>query len=463
MNNKWTFDEHKDGKPKYLALVDALESDVAAGKWQPGDRLPSNRELGTMFNVTVGTVSKAMSEAVRRGIVDTRVGSGTYVRGAARAAAEVDTGSGKVFDLALNTLPTNVVKDFLQAVLDIHTTPRLAREIFSYSLSYNSSRHQALGAKWLAELGTPTEPDNVLLTAGVHQGLIAAFQTLLKPGATAVCETLTYTGIKRIADYRGVTLAGAGSDESGLIPDEVDRKLRETGAKVLVVTTSLQNPTTASLTFERRQQLVTVCRKNEAYIVEDGVNIPLAGDGLPSVAALAPERTIHLTGFSKCIASGFRLGYAAMPAPLLTSFHEALMGAQWIGPGFFAELVATMYADGVVERCISQHRAEAAHRQNLVREFFSNVKIGKSPCYHAWIDAPSGMSSNDFCAQASDAGVKVSAAHHFAVGSADQLPEGYRVSLGACETRSELTTALRKLALLAHQRETFRVTMAPVV
>lgn len=463
MKKKWTFDEHVKDKPKYLALVDTLERDIAAGKWQPGDRLPSNREMGTIFKVTIGTVSKAMSEAVRRGIVDTRVGSGTYIRDAAHASADDQAGASQLFDLALNTLPTNGVKDFLQAALDLHGTQRLAREIFAYSLSYHSPRHQALGARWLTDLGTPASADNVLLTAGVHQGLIAAFHTLLQPGASAVCAALTYTGIKRIADYRGVTLAGAASDEKGLIPDEVERELLRTGAKVLVVTTNLQNPTTASLTLERRQQLAAMCQKNDVFIIEDGVNIPLAGDGLPSIAALAPERTIHLTGFSKCVASGFRLGYAAMPTQWQAPFHEGLMGAQWIGPGFFAELAATMFSHGIVERCVSHHRTEAAYRQGLVRELLPGMTAGGSPCYHAWLRTPAGLSSSDFCSQALSAGIKVSPAHHFAVGDASKMAEGYRVSLGACETRSELTAALKKLALLANQRENFRATLAPAV
>lgn len=445
---------------KYLALVDMLERGIAEGRWRAGDRLPSNREMGAMFSVTVGTVSKAMAEAVRRGLVEARVGSGTYVRAARRADPEPLANG--VVDLALNTLPTGVVEDVLDAALDRRGQGGVAGALFSCSPSYDAARDRALGARWLGRLGTPVAPEDVLLTTGVHQGLVAAFHALLKPGARAVCEALTYTGTRRIAESRGVTLVGVAGDEHGLLPDAVDRALADTDARVLVVTTTLQNPTAASLTLERREQLTAVCRSRDAHVIEDGVHIPLAGDELPSLAALMPERTIHLTGFSKCIASGFRLGYASMPPAMRSAFHEALTAAQWIGPGFFAELVATMYADGAVERCIARHRAEAAHRQALVRSHFPGAHAGSSPCYHAWIEAPAGGSAHDLCLDAANVGVKVSPGQHFAVDPAAPTPAGVRVSLGACG-RAELARALEKLAACWRRLQGSPTTRAPLV
>lgn len=421
---------------------------MASGIWKAGDRLPSNRDLGSRFNVTIGTVSKAMAEAVRRGLVTTRVGSGTYVRDDAftnRGASGVTLPAS--VDLALNTLPTAVVKDLLKTCLERHTASRLADDMFSYSAAYRHPAYQLAAARWFADLGATVAPANILLTIGVHQGLIAAFHALLAPGAVAVCEELTYTGMKRIAAQCGVTLKGARMDAGGLIPQDVERTLRETGARVVVVTTNLQNPTTASLSLERREQLVAICRKADAFIIEDGINVPLSGDSTPSLATLAPERTVHLTGFSKCIASGFRLGYASMPDALIDRFHDALMGTQWIGPGFFAEFLATMQQEGALQRCIALHRAEAAQRQNLLKSVLPGATVGDTPCYHAWLKPPAGMGSAAFCVEALNAGVQLSASNHFAINAGEsEQHQGYRLSLGACESRAELSAALARLA-----------------
>ena len=460
-------DVRQDTKPKYLSLVDAIEHEMTSGIWKAGDRLPSNRDLGSRFNVTIGTVSKAMAEAVRRGLVATRVGSGTYVREDAFSNRDA-TGAGlpASVDLALNTLPTSIVKEVLKASLERHSTSRLAEDMFAYSVAYRHTGHQAAASQWFASMGARVAPSSILLTIGVHQGLIAALHTLLAPGATAVCEELTYTGIKRIAAQRGVVLRGARMDADGLVPQEVEKALRDSGAKVLVVTTNLQNPTTASLSLERREQLVAICRKADAFIVEDGVNGPLSGDSLPSLHTLAPERTVHLTGFSKCIASGFRLGYAAMPDALLERFHDSLMGTQWIGPGFFASFLATMQQDGALQRCIALHRAEASWRQNLLRSSIPGSVVGSTPCYHAWLQPPAGMASAEFCLEAFNAGIQLSAGEHFAIAADnehEQPPLGYRLSLGACEGRAELTAALQRLAMLGPRLHVLGTAGSPAV
>lgn len=442
MKKKWCPVVRDSGGPKYLALVEALEADLAKGALRPGDRLPSHRELGDMFDVTIATITKAMNEASRRGIVEARVGSGTFIRERKEEDRSTDA-----IDLSINILPTGVVADLLaQAVAQI-SSGRLCRNLFDYSSYASSAQHRQLGAAWIAQFGTEVRPENLLLTNGVHQGLLAAFGALLSAGETAICEALTYTGIKRIADYRGVRLIGAACDEHGLTPDSVARELSRSGAKVLLVTTVAQNPTTATLSAERRQALADICRKNDAWIVEDGVNIPLADDGIPSIANMAPERTIHLTGFSKCVASGFRLGYAAVPEPMFTPFHDALVSTQWTGPGFYSELAAVMLANGMIELCISRHREEATARSALARQILPGIRKTDFPSYHAWVSASAGLSAEDFSARALRAGVRISPGSHFASSLAD-LPCGYRIGLGACASRAELALALDRLAAI---------------
>jgi DNA-binding transcriptional MocR family regulator len=446
MKKKWDPGVLSGGGPKYLALVESLEARIASGELSPGDRLPSHRELGNIFGVTIATVTKAMGEATRRGIVEARLGSGTFIRD-----RETANGEPNAIDLCINTLPTAIVADILAEAITQVSSERLCHDLFNYMSYAGSAQHRKLGAAWISQFGTKVRPQNLLLTNGVHQGLLAAFGALLATGQTAICEPLTYTGIKRIADFRGIQLVGAESDEQGLVPDSVDRELRRTGAKVLIVTTVMQNPTTATMTAERRLALIEICRRNDTWIIEDGVNIPLANDGIPSLADAAPERTIHLTGFSKCIASGFRLGYAAIPEPLLGAFHEALVSTQWIGPGFYAELAASMFANGMIEKCIARHREEAAARTALARQILASVKKTKLPSYHAWVNTPAGWSAEDFATHALRAGVRISPASHFAISLAD-LPAAYRISLGACTTRAELENALTKLANIGNGR-----------
>lgn len=442
MKNAINFDLADTGKPKYQLMVERLESAIAAGQWSVGERLPSNRELATLFGVTIGTVSKAMSEAVRRGIVDTRVGSGTYIR-APRHASDGAPGAPSL-DLSLNVLPLAPVQALLQQALAAHAQSQGAHRLFAYEEVQQRQRFRHSAATWLGAMGTPTEAQQVVITGGVHHALVAAFHTQLRPGDTALCDTLCYTGFQRLARLRGVRLVGVASDAEGMRPDSLERALRESGAQVLVAHPVLQNPTATLMPLARRERIAALCRQHGLRVIEDAVNVPLADPGTPSLATLLPERTLHLTGFSKTIASGFRLGYASMPAAWVDAFQDAALGVQWFAPGFYAELLEVMRAEGLLDACMQAHRAEAATRQQLLREAVPQAVVGGAG-YHAWLPCGPERSSTELCDEARRAGVSLSAAHHFCADPGAEAPDGVRISLG-WEDRSQLASGLSTLA-----------------
>jgi GntR family transcriptional regulator, arabinose operon transcriptional repressor len=65
--------------PKYEQVRRAVEAEIAAGRWGPGERLPSEAELVARFGVSRITVGRAMRDLARAGLVERRAGSGTYV------------------------------------------------------------------------------------------------------------------------------------------------------------------------------------------------------------------------------------------------------------------------------------------------------------------------------------------------------------------------------------------------
>jgi len=438
----WTYPLAGGTGPKYLALVDAIEQAIQTGKLQPNERLPTNRELTQLFDVTIATVTKAMAVAARKGLVSAQVGSGTYVRD---VAANVETPQ-KTFDLALNVLPEGVVEKELLAMVQPNAQALLSRGMFGYGSYVPTAQHAQAAAGWVEAFGGPARPEDVLLTVGVHQGLMAALHAVQGPGQHAVCEALSYTGIKRIADFLNVSLSGAECDEAGMRPDSLEQLLRQTKARVVIVTSTLHNPTTATLPLERRKAIAGLCKKYDACLIEDGVNMPLVASDTASVSSFAPERSIFLTGFSKCVASGFRLGYAVTPPGIKQAFHEALVSTQWIGPRLYAGLAEQLLNMGALERCIQAHRVEARFRFDLASRILKGVRPVATPSYHAWVDAPADQPGDSFAAHALRLGVKISPAAHFAVSDSAAVPAAYRISLGATQDRDELERALHILA-----------------
>ncbi len=86
--------------PKYQAVYDALHEEIRSGRLPVGARVPSEADLGTRFGASRITVGRAMRDLQQRGLVERRVGAGTFVRAAPAATAGACTFGVLVPDLA---------------------------------------------------------------------------------------------------------------------------------------------------------------------------------------------------------------------------------------------------------------------------------------------------------------------------------------------------------------------------
>ena len=69
----------KSGVPFYRQIIDQVKSAIATGMVEPGDRLPTVRQLAVDLSVNPNTVSRAYTELELTGLVETQLGSGTFV------------------------------------------------------------------------------------------------------------------------------------------------------------------------------------------------------------------------------------------------------------------------------------------------------------------------------------------------------------------------------------------------
>jgi GntR family transcriptional regulator len=66
--------------PKYVEIADALRGSITSGAYEPGSRLPSARELEDQHQAALGTVRSAINVLIAEGLVESRHGSGVFVR-----------------------------------------------------------------------------------------------------------------------------------------------------------------------------------------------------------------------------------------------------------------------------------------------------------------------------------------------------------------------------------------------
>ena len=81
LTHHWIRKLTESRKPAYLLIPELIEEDLASGRLRPRDRLPGLRDLADELQLNYTTVARAYAEARKRGLLDSRAGSGTFVRG----------------------------------------------------------------------------------------------------------------------------------------------------------------------------------------------------------------------------------------------------------------------------------------------------------------------------------------------------------------------------------------------
>jgi len=436
--------------PRYRALADAIARDLAEGRLRVGDRLPPHRDLADALGVTVGTVSRGYAEAERRGLTSGEVGRGTFIRKPSPYDPwPAQAPSSEVVDLSLS-LPVSVPEEgpaLAQTLRDIATESHLG-ELLAYHPESALVRQKAAAAKWLASLGLAPSAEEVLVTAGSQHGLNVALGAVFRPGDVLLTEALTYPSIKSQARAFGLRLRGVAMDEEGICPEALARACTsEPRPAGLYLVPTLQNPTTGTLSAERRQALAEICRSHGLWIIEDDVHAFLLPDPPAPLATFAPENTVYLASVAKCLVPGLRTGFLVAPEALRHHLLTAIHTSMWMPPPLMVEVTTRWFSEGTADRFIAAKRRETRSRQEIAARILAGQTFRADPNgYQIWLTLPEPWHTDEFVAQARARKVIVVGAGAFAP-DRQPLPQAVRLSLGI-PTRGDMARGLTALSEL---------------
>ncbi|HYE00806.1 MAG TPA: PLP-dependent aminotransferase family protein [Alphaproteobacteria bacterium] len=444
--------------PRYLAIADALEADIASGRAPLGARLPTHRDLAQHLGVTVGTITRAYTEAERRGLVSGEVGRGTFVRGSKVAPAPGDVPvmapppQSDTINFSFSSAARSGVEEAVAETLRTiagRNTDALA-ELMEYVPIGGLARHRAAGADWLRRSGLSVPAEHVMVTSGCQSGMALATMAVTRPGDRIVTECLTYAGMKALSASLNLRLEGLAMDEHGLVPTAFDAACRHGAPRALYTVPTLHNPTTATQPLERREEIADIARRYGVTIIEDDVFGFLHPDAPPPIAALAPDITIYLNSLSKSVAPGLRVGYLAASPALMPRLDMVMRASFRMAPPLLAEVASLLIQDGRADRFAAWQREEAAARNVLLAEIMAGYAVTSHPnSHHAWLRLPEPWRREDFITAAAQAGVAVTGADAFIVGR-NAAPHAIRLSLCAPQRREDVRRGLTILADLLH-------------
>ena len=452
-DREWTPEVSGDHGPIYLAVADALAADVERGRLQPGDRLPTHRDLARRLGVNVMTVSRAYAEASRRGLVEGEVGRGTFVRRRERHTTRLKTpvtAGPRLIDFHFNLPAGDPSLLDASAILE-ELAPTHRPLLHAGYVSAGLPEHRAAGAEWIARAGADADPDRVIVCGGAQHAMTITFASLAGPGDLVLTEALTYPGMKALASVLGLRVRGLPMDSDGLLPDAFDAACRKSTPKALYCMPTVHNPTGVVMSETRRREVAAVASRHGVAIVEDDTYGYLCADPPPPLVSFAAELGYFLTGTSKNLTAGLRIGYLQAPeasgsAALLERLESNVAALTWMAAPLMAEIASRWIHSGQADAMVDWKRREARARRRLYERVLSGYPTESHPgSSHVWLPLPSPWRGDDFVDQARRRGVGVTAAETFAAGRA-AAPHAVRVCLGTPATREEVERGLGVLA-----------------
>jgi len=374
-------------------VYECLRAAILDGSLQPLSLLPASRDLARELGMSRNTVVNAYDQLQAEGYVHARVGSGTFVANitpesflaTGRNAIGMEDESASVrFSRRAQSLLANASAApvqwgaFMPGVPDVTLFPHrqfsriLARlwrsprpELLTYS---HGGGHPALRSAIAEHLrvarSVRCEPDQILVTEGVHQAIDLSMRMLVDPHDTVWVEEPGYWGFHKVLQMGSAVIRPMHVEG-----DDTGWPHRSKPPRLIFVTPSHQYPLGSVMSLARRRELLDFARSAGSWIVEDDYDseFRFSGRPIPAMQGLEPNApVIYIGTFSKTLFPSLRVGYMVLPRALAGSFRTAHADLYREGHAFTHLALAELIEQGHYAAHIRRMRVVYARRRALL-------------------------------------------------------------------------------------------------
>lgn len=375
-------------------LTAGISDAILGGELAAGTALPAHRTLADALDVSVGTVTRAYDLLQRQGLARAERGRGMFV-------ANTGPTRPQRIDLSVNLPPPILTTTMLSNLMSRVAGTVEADQFNSYAPPAGRLEHRAMLARLLTEGRTlELDPANLIVTNGAQHGIFIALAVL--PEGPLAIESFSYPGALRAARTMGRPLVSVAMDDQGITPDGLRRALSTDPApRSLYLMPSLQNPTGATMGPARRREIVDIAREHDIVLIEDDIYAVFAPPELPTLAELAPERTLYVGSLSKSLSPGLRVGYLAAPPDRVEACTAWIQATQSMANPVSALLMAQALTENVTKSVVRSIRLEAKRRTEIARDLLgAHMARQDHDGLHIWLPLPTAKARNTVLAAA---------------------------------------------------------------
>jgi DNA-binding transcriptional MocR family regulator len=352
-----------DPGPAYRGLADALRVVITDGRVPVGVRLPSERQLTTALGVSRTTVARAYAELRDHGFLASRQGSGWVTmlpqargRRGDHLLPVGDQPHGKIdLTMAAHAADPCILAAYRRAVDQLPGYLAGA----GYHPAGLPELREAVASSF-ADRGLPTDPDQIVITAGALAAVAIAARALVRPGTRVLLESPTYPNAIATFESAGARVSGidAGHADSGQddfaqvcsVPEgsgptwagDVSAAAEQLRPAAAYLVPDFHNPTGALRSAGERQQVADALGRagTTAVIDESFVMLNLDGIPMPDPFACHHEDTLTVGSLSKSFWGGLRVGWLRVPAPRMDAVVRVRLSLD-LGAPVLEQLAAT--------------------------------------------------------------------------------------------------------------------------
>ena len=350
----------------YRQLASFIQDLVRAGRLSAGDRLPPTRDLAAQLGLNRTTVSAAYELLESEGMIDGRVGRGSFI-----TAGRRETQSPGGLDWVRffqdhpvshpripNPGPGTISFASSRPSEDLFPLEDLRASAAAVLASAELGSILQLGApggheplrRYLIENaraeGVARSGDDILITNGCQQALDLLCRVVIRPGDTVVVEDPVYPGIRNLFQDAGANLVGLDLAQMGSF-------FQGRNPRAVILTPTFQNPTGETISRKNRESVTEAIRRSGALLIENDIYSQLRyqGDPLPALKSLDDSGdAVILRSFSKIAFPGLRVGWMIGPRPLIARLMEARQLADLHGDQFSQAVMLQFARSGRLAR-----------------------------------------------------------------------------------------------------------------
>jgi DNA-binding transcriptional MocR family regulator len=471
---------------KYETLADELESLVRNGTLLPGERMPSVRRTVQMRGVSPSTVFEAYYLLERRGVIEARPRSGYFAKAprspvAAPELVRPRTGARKVeiSDLAVEILSSLRDRDVVPlgsafpdpALFPLETLARVMaarmrrlqphRMVADLSPGNEDLRRQ-LALRYVNS-GFAVPAQDIVVTSGAMEALTLCLQAVTAPGDLVAIESPAFYGCLQALDRLHLrALEVPTHPVDGVQVDELAKLLARHDVKACWFMPNFQNPTGYLMPDASKKKLVQLLARHRIPLIEDDVYAELyfgARRPLPAKAFDREGWVMHCSSFSKSLAPGYRLGWAA--AGRFARDVERMKLMSTISVAVPSQLAVLDFLERApLEKHLRALRTKLQARQDMAmsavrRNFPAGTRVTQPQGgYFLWVQLPQHIDALKLHTQALSQGISTAPGHLFAPDA--RFGNFVRLNYGHAEP-AQLQSAIKllgRLCALAQQEST---------